>query len=79
VSNMSQESHQQTLNNQNLQEQLKIIPIDWDEILKHTSNIVRQQAIDVVNRMNALDERAFFFVPKRPKHRKNKNRTENAI
>ena len=53
VSNMSQESHQKTLNNQNLQEQMKIISIDWDEILKQTSKIVRQQAIDVVNRMNA--------------------------
>jgi hypothetical protein len=53
MSNMSiQESHQQNLNNENLQQQMKIIPIDWDEILKHTSNIVRDQAADVVNRMN---------------------------
>ena len=47
------ESHQQALNNENLQEQMKIIPIDWDKILKHTSNIVRQQGSDVVKRMNA--------------------------
>ena len=53
VSNMSQESHQQSLNNQNLQEQMRIIPIDWEKILAQTSKIVRQQAIEVVNRMNA--------------------------
>ena len=46
-------SIQETLNNENLQEQMKIIPIDWDKILAHTSNIVRQQASDVVNRMNS--------------------------
>jgi hypothetical protein len=45
--------NQEELNNQNLQEQMKIISIDWDKILAHTSNIVRQQAADVVNRMNA--------------------------
>jgi len=48
-----QESHQDSLNNRNLQEQMRIIPIDWDKILAHTSNIVRQQGSDVVNRMNS--------------------------
>ena len=39
--------------NKHLQEQMRIVPIDWDKILAKNAEGARQQAYDVIKRMNS--------------------------